>query len=73
MTAPTVIAPTVIAVDWSGARRPVGIWLAMIRDGELVESRAVATREEAVASVQGCPPPVVAGDYLRDKLAAIAV
>ncbi|MDQ1458583.1 MAG: hypothetical protein QOI08_67 [Actinomycetota bacterium] len=54
-------APTVIAIDWSGARRPVGIWLAVIRDGELVESRPVATREEAVAYVQESAPPVVAG------------
>jgi len=56
-----VTDPTVIAVDWSGARRPKGIWLAAIRSGRLVESRAVATREEAVAYVTECTPPMIAG------------
>jgi predicted nuclease with RNAse H fold len=59
--APTVTSPTVIAIDWSGARRPVGIWLAVMRRGELVESRPVATREEAVDYVRQSAPPVVAG------------
>jgi hypothetical protein len=58
---PTEIAPTVMAVDWSGARTPKGIWLAVVREGELVESRAVPTREEAVAYVRDCPPPFIAG------------
>jgi hypothetical protein len=50
-----------IAVDWSGARRPKGIWLAAVRGGELVESRSCATREEAVERVLATPSPVVAG------------
>jgi hypothetical protein len=56
--------PTVIAVDWSGARRTTarsGIWLAVVRGGDLVESRAVSTREEAVAYVQSHAAPVIAG------------
>lgn len=56
--------PTVIAIDWSGARRPTirsGIWLAVVRSGKLVESRAVSTREEAVAYVQEHGPPVIVG------------
>jgi hypothetical protein len=52
---------TVVAVDWSGARRPRGIWLAAVRGGELVESRACSTREEAVAAVVAMPSPLVAG------------
>jgi hypothetical protein len=56
--------PTVIAVDWSGAKRTSsksGIWLAVVRNGRVVESRAVPTREEAVAYVQDCRPPLIAG------------
>jgi len=53
--------PAVIAVDWSGARRPEGIWLAAVHEGRLVESRAMPTREEAVAYVQDFTPPFVAG------------
>lgn len=53
--------PTVIAVDWSGARRAKGIWLAVVRGGELVESRAVRTRDEAVAYVRDFEEPFVAG------------
>jgi hypothetical protein len=56
-----VTEPTVIAVDWSGARRPKGIWVAVIRGGRLVESRALSTREEAVERVLETEPPVVAG------------
>jgi hypothetical protein len=56
-----VTEPTVIAVDWSGARRPKGIWLAVVRSGDLVESRAVSTREEAVAYVCDHAAPVIAG------------
>lgn len=52
---------TVAAVDWSGAKRPKGIWLAVVRNGALVESRPVATREEAVAAVAALPAPVAAG------------
>jgi len=53
--------PTVIAVDWSGARRPRGIWLAAVRDGALVESRPCPTRENAIAFVAAADPPVIAG------------
>ena len=53
--------PTVIAIDWSGARRPKGIWLAAVRAGRLVESRALDTREEAVEYVLRAEPPMVAG------------
>ena len=56
--------PTVIAVDWSGAKRTgprSGIWLAAVRNGRLVESRAASTREAAVAYVQECEPPLIAG------------
>jgi hypothetical protein len=56
-----VTDPTVISVDWSGARRPKGIWLAVIQDNRLVESRSISTREEAAAYVRDCPPPVIAG------------
>ena len=54
-------APTVIAVDWSGARRPKGIWLAVVREGRLVESRALQTREEAVQYMLQTEPPLLAG------------
>lgn len=56
--------PTVIAVDWSGAKRTgprSGIWLAVVRNGHLVDSRAVSTREQAIAYVQDCEPPLIAG------------
>ena len=53
--------PTAVAVDWSGARRPKGIWLAVVQDGDLVESRALASREEAVDYVRNCAPPFIAG------------
>jgi hypothetical protein len=59
-----VTQPTVIAVDWSGARRPTaksGIWVAAVENGTVVESRAVSTREAAVAFVQDHAPPVIAG------------
>src|SRR6476469_2538141 len=51
-------------INWSGARRPTarsGIWLAVVRGGEVVDSRALATREAAVAYVQDHAPPVIAG------------
>ena len=54
-------APTVIAVDWSGAKRPKGIWLAVVREGELVESRPLHSREQAIDVVAGTRAPVVAG------------
>jgi len=56
--------PTVIAIDWSGAKRTTtrsGIWLAEIRAGELVDSRPLATREAAVEHLLASEPPVVAG------------
>jgi hypothetical protein len=56
--------PTVIAVDWSGAKKTgpkSGIWLAAIRDGRLVQTQAVSSRESAIALVQACAPPVIAG------------
>jgi hypothetical protein len=54
--------PTVIAIDWSGAKRnPKGIWIAVVRGGELVESRAARSREEAVAYVVETEGPVLAG------------
>jgi hypothetical protein len=56
-----MVAPTVIAVDWSGAKRPKGIWLAVVRGGEVVESRSISTREEAIGRVASFGPPVVAG------------
>jgi hypothetical protein len=56
-----VKGPTVIAVDWSGAHRPKGIWLAAVREGEVVESRPLPSRETAIEAVIEAPPPVVAG------------
>ena len=64
MANPTVISPTVIAVDWSGAKRTgpqSGIWLAVIQNGELVRSEAVPNREQAVVLVQASASPVIAG------------
>jgi hypothetical protein len=61
---PGVEKPTVFAVDWSGAKKPnrsSGIWLAAVRDGRVVDSRALATREEATNYIRDCPPPVIAG------------
>jgi hypothetical protein len=56
-----VQSPTVIAVDWSGARRPQGIWLAVVRDGAVVESCPARSREEAIERVAGAAAPVIAG------------
>jgi hypothetical protein len=56
-----VTSPTVFAVDWSGAKKPVGIWVAAVRDGALVESRGGWSREEAMEFVAAAPAPVVAG------------
>ena len=59
-----VTSPTVIAVDWSGAKKTglkSGIWLAVIEDGRLVRSEAVAQRETAVEFVADHAAPVVAG------------
>jgi len=55
---------TVIAVDWSGAKQQnlrCGIWLTTIQSGRIVRSQAAPSREEAVAYVVECEPPVVAG------------
>jgi hypothetical protein len=56
-----VTDPTVIAIDWSGARRAKGIWLAVVQDGRVVESRALSTREEAIGYVGDFPAPLIAG------------
>ena len=55
------MGPTVFAVDWSGARRPKGIWLAAIHGGRLVASEAMPTREAAIERVAAEPGPVIAG------------
>jgi hypothetical protein len=58
---------TVVAVDWSGAKRtskgigPKGIWIAAVHDGALVESRPARSREDAVEYVQSCRGSVLAG------------
>ncbi|HTK15534.1 MAG TPA: hypothetical protein VL769_04005 [Acidimicrobiia bacterium] len=59
-----MVDPTVIAVDWSGAKETgprSGIWLAVVQNGELVRTEALASRARAVAFVQACPSPVIAG------------
>ncbi len=38
-----------------------GIWLAVVQHGRVVESRALRTREAAVAYVHAFPPPLIAG------------
>ncbi len=54
--------PTVIAVDWSGAKDPRrAIWVAVVRAGQVVESRGGWTREDAIAYVAATAPPVIAG------------
>ena len=56
--------PTIIAVDWSGAKKTnlsSGIWLAVVQDGRVVHSAAVRSREEAVGVVIDHAPPVIAG------------
>ncbi len=61
---PLVEEPTVIAVDWSGARGPAqrnGIWVAIVRDGDVVASTGGHSREEATAIVAEQPGPVLAG------------
>src|SRR4051812_5604398 len=59
---PTEFDPTVIAVDWSGAKKPGRcIWLTAVRDGRVVFSDAMKSRETAVARVIECEPPVIAG------------
>jgi hypothetical protein len=55
---------TVIAVDWSGAKKTTlrsGIWLTAMQHGTVVHSEALATREAAVARLCSFPVPVVAG------------
>jgi hypothetical protein len=56
-----VTDPTVIAIDWSGARRAKGVWLAVVEDGRIVESRGLSTREEAVGYVRDFPAPLIVG------------
>jgi hypothetical protein len=56
--------PTVIAVDWSGAKttsRRSGIWLAEVRKGELVHSVAVPGREDAVSYILEVDGPLLVG------------
>jgi len=57
----SVTDPTVIAIDWSGARRAKGLWVAVVEDGRVVESRALSTREEAIGYVRDFPAPLIAG------------
>lgn len=59
-----MVDPTVIAVDWSGAKHSgpkSGIWLAVYERGRLVRTEAVANREQAMALVDACASPVIAG------------
>jgi hypothetical protein len=59
-----VVDPTVIAVDWSGAKHTgpkSGIWVAVVEHGRLVHSEPVPNREHAVALVEACAAPVLAG------------
>jgi hypothetical protein len=54
--------PTVIAVDWSGAKRnPQGLWIATIRNGVLVASFDPGTREAAIDYVLRTDGLVLAG------------
>jgi hypothetical protein len=48
-------------VDWSGALRAPGIWCAVIRDGDLVASEPIRSRECAVELVASYAGPVVVG------------
>jgi len=59
-----VTDPTVIAVDWSGAKRPnrrSGIWLSALRHDRPIESRALETREEAIDYLLESEVPFIAG------------
>jgi hypothetical protein len=58
---PTGVAPSVIAIDWSGARRAKGIWLAVVTGGRVTTSRALANREDAIAYVTDLAAPFIAG------------
>lgn len=54
--------PTVIAVDWSGAKtRPKGIWITAVANGQVIENRPAASREEAIDYVASAEGPVFAG------------
>jgi hypothetical protein len=59
------LPPTVVAIDWSGARSPSAqrahIWRCVVRDGDVVELAAGLTREETIAWVRTLEPPVVVG------------
>ena len=61
MDGPSEPGLTVAAIDWSGARRPKGIWLAVVHDGRLVESRPITSREAAVEVALALPAPVAVG------------
>jgi hypothetical protein len=57
-----VVAPTVIAIDWSGAKQnPKGIRLAAVEAGRVTESRPLATREDAIELVVARSGAVFAG------------
>ncbi len=66
--------PTVIAVDWSGAKtRPKGIWITAIANGQVIENRAASSREDAIDSVASTKGPVFAGfdfSFLNGELGA---
>jgi hypothetical protein len=53
--------PTVIAVDWSGAKKPKGIWITAIAKGQVIENRAARSREDAIDYVVATEGPVLAG------------
>ncbi len=61
MLKPTPVAPQVIAIDWSGARRAKGIWIAVVTGGRLTASHPVSTREDAIAYVSDLDAPFLAG------------
>ena len=48
-------------MDWSGAQRAPGIWCAVVRDGDLVASEPIRTRQGAVELVAAYAGSVVAG------------
>ncbi len=61
MVEPTAVTPRVIAIDWSGARRAKGIWLAVVANGRLTASHALSTREDAFAYLTDLETPFIAG------------
>lgn len=57
--------PTVIAVDWSGAKHAPAqrraIWMTVVQDGRIVESAGGRTRDEVVDALLRASAPLVAG------------